>query len=115
MVHWILRWSLEHRLAVVVLATALGLAGVYCLTQINVEAYPDPTPPIVGVVAQNPALSATEMERQVTIPLETALAGMRGEKYLRSISMPGLSSVTVQFRYGTDYWESRQQVLNRFP
>ncbi len=114
MVHQILRWSLEHRLVVVILSAVLVGVGFYCIDHINVEAYPDPTPPIIGVTAQGPALSATEMERLVTVPLETALAGIRGERYLRSNSMAGLSSLTVQFRYGTDYWAARQEVLNRF-
>src|SRR5438105_71369 len=114
MIYLIVRWSLQHRWAVVLLALALALAGVYCVGRINVEAYPDPTPPIVGITAQDPALSAAEMERLVTVPLETALAGIREERYLRSISMPGLSSLTVQFRYGANYWDSRQEVLNRF-
>ncbi|MBV9126253.1 MAG: efflux RND transporter permease subunit, partial [Planctomycetes bacterium] len=114
MVHLILRWSLEHRWAVLLLTAMLILVGGYCLERINVEAYPDPTPPIVGVIAQNPALSAEEMERLVTVPLETALAGIQNEQYLRTISMPGLSSLTVQFRYGSDYWADRQEVINRF-
>jgi cobalt-zinc-cadmium resistance protein CzcA len=114
MVHAIIRWSLEHRLAVVLLTIGLAAAGIYCTSEINVEAYPDPTPPIVGVTAQNPALSAVEMERMVTVPLETAMAGIRQERYLRSISMAGLSSLTIQFRYGMDYWAARQEVINRF-
>ena len=114
MIHHVIRWSLEHRWVVIVLSLVLLVVGTLCAIHINVEAYPDPTPPIVGVIAQDPALSAAEMERQVTVPLETALAGIRGEQYLRSISMPGLSNLTVQFRYGTDYWACRQEVLNRF-
>jgi cobalt-zinc-cadmium resistance protein CzcA len=114
MVYHIIRWSLANRLVVILLAVLLGVVGGLCASRINVEAYPDPTPPIIGVTAQNPALSATEMERQVTVPLETAFTGIRGERYLRSTTMPGLSSITVQFGYGTDYWAARQEVLNRF-
>ncbi|HEV3261645.1 MAG TPA: efflux RND transporter permease subunit, partial [Gemmataceae bacterium] len=114
MVHHIIRWSLQNRLVVVLLTVALAVVGAYCLTRINIEAYPDPTPPIVGITAQDPGLSAVEMERQVTVPLEKVMGAIPGEQYLRSISMPGLSSLTVQFRYGTDYWGARQQVINRF-
>src|SRR5439155_7099808 len=54
-----------------------------------------------------------EMERLVGIPLETALNGMRGLKDLRSTSVAGLNDIKCQFEYGTDYWEARQEVLNR--
>jgi cobalt-zinc-cadmium resistance protein CzcA len=114
MLHWIISWSLGHRPAVLLAAVVLVAVGAYCAQRINVEAYPDPTPPIVGLIAQNPALSATEMERLVTVPLEVAMAGIRGEQYLRSTTMSGLSSLTVQFHYGVDYWAARQEVLNRF-
>jgi cobalt-zinc-cadmium resistance protein CzcA len=114
MLHWIIRWSLGHRLAVILATVVLVAVGAYCAQRINVEAYPDPTPPIVGLIAQNPALSAREMERLVTVPLEVAMAGIRGEQYLRSTTMSGLSSLTVQFHYGVDYWAARQEVLNRF-
>ena len=59
-----------------------AVVGGFCASQINIEAYPDPTPPIIGITAQNPALSATEMERLVTVPLETAMASIRDEQYL---------------------------------
>jgi cobalt-zinc-cadmium resistance protein CzcA len=114
MIHLVIRWSLANRLVVILMTLVLIAVGVYCAQRINVEAYPDPTPPIIGVTALNPGLSAAEMERLVTVPLETAMAGIRGERYLRSISMPGLSSLTVQFEYGLDYWAARQEVLNRF-
>ena len=55
---------------------------------LNVEAYPDPTPPLVEVITQNPGASPEEMERLISIPIETALNGMPGLKYLRSISSP---------------------------
>ena len=80
---------------------------------LNVEAYPDPTPPLVEVIAQNPGASPEEMERLVGIPLETALNGMPGLESLRCISISGLTDIKCQFAYGTDYAASRQEVLNR--
>ena len=89
------------------------IAGIYALTQLDIEAYPDPSPPLVEFITQNPAWSAEEMERQVTVPVETQLFGIPGLEYTRSISIFGLSDVKLYFAYGTDYFADRQEALNR--
>jgi cobalt-zinc-cadmium resistance protein CzcA len=113
MVRAIISWSLHNRLVVVL--GALGLIGVggYAALNLNVEAYPDPTPPLVEVITQSLGASPEEMERLVGIPIETALNGMPGLEYLRSTSVSGLNDVKCQFAYGTDYGAARQEVLNR--
>jgi cobalt-zinc-cadmium resistance protein CzcA len=88
-------------------------AGIHSAINLNVEAYPDPTPPLVEVITQNPGASPEEMERLIGIPLETALNGMPGLKDLRSTSVAGLNDIKCQFAYGTDYWSARQEVINR--
>ena len=98
---------------VILLAMALAAVGIYSVLNINVEAYPDPAPAIVEVIAQYPGASAEEVERQVTIPLEIALAGMPGLDYTRSKSLFGLSHLRNQFNYGVDYFRARLEVLNR--
>ena len=113
MVHAIITWSLHNRLIVILGVIALIGAGVYSAANLNVEAYPDPTPPLVEVIAQNPGASPEEMERLVARPLEIALNGMPGLEALRSTSIAGLSDIKCQFAYGTDYREARQDVLNR--
>src|SRR5262249_3531717 len=85
----------------------------YAFLHVNVEAYPDPAPAIVEVLAQWPGASAEEMERQVTIPLEITLAGMPGLKETRSRSLFGLSYLRNQFEYGIDYEKAKQEVINR--
>ena len=87
MIKNLIRWALHSRLVVILLALALLVFGLSSFRAVNVEAYPDPAPPIVEVVAQYPGASAEEIERQVTIPLEVALAGMPGLKYTRTQSM----------------------------
>ena len=87
--------------------------GVYSFINVNVEAYPDPAPAIVEVVAQYPGASAEEVERQVSVPLEVAFAGMPGLTMTRSKSLFGLSHIRNQFEYGHDFWECRQEVINR--
>lgn len=113
MIHRIIVWSLHNRL--IVLLGIAGLIGVgsYSALHLNIEAYPDPTPPLVGVICQNSGASPEEIERLVTIPMETALNGAPGLEYLRSTSISGLSDVRCQFRYGTNYQAARQEVLNR--
>ncbi|WP_165075839.1 efflux RND transporter permease subunit [Paludisphaera rhizosphaerae] len=113
MVRAIISWSLHNRLIVLLGVAALVAAGVYSAMHLDVEAYPDPTPPLVEVITQNPGASPEEMERLVGIPLETALNGMKGLKYLRSTSLAGLNDIKCIFEYGTDYWAARQEVINR--
>ena len=113
MVHKMIGWAVHQPLIVLLLAATLIVAGGYAFLHINVEAYPDPAPPIIEVVAQNPGASAEEMERLVTIPLEVTLAGMPGLQTTRSKSLFGLSDLRNQFSYGVDYWAARQEVINR--
>ena len=70
---------------------------------VNVEAYPDPAPAIVEVIAQFPGASAEEVERQVTIPLEVTFAGMPGLKKINSKSLFGLSDLKMTWHYGNEY------------
>ncbi|HEX7379115.1 MAG TPA: efflux RND transporter permease subunit [Pirellulales bacterium] len=109
----LIRWSVHNPLIVILTTLALAVVGGYAFSHVNVEAYPDPAPPIVEVIAQYRGHSAEEMERLVTIPLEVALAGMPGLKYTRSKSLFGLSYLNNQFEYGIDYLQARQEVINR--
>ncbi len=113
MIAKLIHWSVNNPLIVVLLTFALTVAGGYAFSRVNVEAYPDPAPAIVEVIAQYRGRSAEEMERQVTIPLEVALSGMPGLKYIRSKSLFGLSYINTQFEYGFDYKAARQEVINR--
>lgn len=113
MIRKLLDWAVANPLIVMILVTGLIIGGGYAFTHVNIEAYPDPTPAIIDVVAQFPGASAEQVERQVTIPLEVALAGMPGLETTRSQSQFGLSFLRNQFRFGKDYWEARQEVLNR--
>ena len=113
MVHAIIKWSLHNRLLVILGTLVLIGVGIYAAINLNVEAYPDPTPPLIAIISQNLGASPEEMERLVGLPLETALNGTPGLQYLRSTSIAGLNDIRCQFSYGTDYWTARQEVLNR--
>src|SRR5437016_89251 len=113
MVRKLIDWAVATPFIVMLAAVALVVGGGYAFVNVNVEAYPDPAPAIIEVVAQYPGASAEEVERLVTIPLEVALAGMRGLKYTRTKSMFGLSHLRNQFEYGVDHVAARQEVLNR--
>src|SRR5206468_282640 len=78
-----------------------------------IEAYPNPVPPLVEVIAQPEGTSAEDVERYVTVPLEIGLAGMPGLDHVRSQSLFGLADIKCYFRWGTTYAEARQEVLNR--
>jgi len=104
---------LRYRALTVVALGAWLVTGFYAFLRLDIEAYPDPSPPLVEFITQNPAWSAEEMERQVTVPIETALFGIPGLEYTRSISLFGLSDVKLYFDYGTDYFKDRQEALDR--
>src|SRR6516225_11722991 len=113
MVRKLIEWAVGSALIVVLLAFGLAAFGVYAFNHVNVEAYPDPAPAIIEVIAQYPGFSAEEVERLVTIPLEVALAGMPGLTYTRTKSLAGLCHLRNQFDYGVDYYAARQEVINR--
>jgi cobalt-zinc-cadmium resistance protein CzcA len=113
MVRSLIAWAVNNPLIVILFVFALAGFGGFAFFKVNVEAYPDPAPAIIEVVAQYPGATAEEVERLVTIPLEVALAGMPGLQYTRSKSLPGLSHLRNQFVYGVDYFVARQEVINR--
>src|SRR5499433_1316728 len=78
--------------------------GLVAFSKLNIEAYPNPAPVILEITAQAPGLSAEEMERYYTIPMEVGLAPTPGVAIIRSTSFYGLSFVRVTFKYGIDYY-----------
>ncbi|QEL14096.1 efflux RND transporter permease subunit [Limnoglobus roseus] len=110
--NWI-SWAVANPLIVMILTVVLAIGGGYAFVHVNIEAYPDPAPAIIEVVAQFPGASAEEVERQVTVPLEVALAGMPGLDTTRSKSLFGLSHIRNQFTYAREYEQAKQDVLNR--
>ncbi|MDE2489069.1 MAG: efflux RND transporter permease subunit [Alphaproteobacteria bacterium] len=100
--------------ALVMLMTAvLVAAGVWSFQRLPVDAYPDLSPPIVEVITQWPGHSAEEVERLITVPIENGTNGTPDTVTSRSISLYGLSDVTITFKGGTDAYFARQEVLNR--
>jgi heavy metal efflux system protein len=105
--------ALRQRILVVILSIALMAGGFFAYKRLNIEAYPDPVPPLVDIVTQNPGQSSEEIERYITIPIEVQMAGLPYIKAIRTISLVGLSDVKVQFTYDISYREAAQLVTNR--
>lgn len=108
-----IRTLLRFRNVVLILFLASLGIGIFAFTRLDIEAYPDPSPPMVEFITQNPAWSAEEMEQQVTVPLETGLYGTPKLEQIRSISIFGLSDVKMYFSFDSDYFVDRQEALNR--
>jgi Cu/Ag efflux pump CusA len=109
----LIAFALKQRVIMVVLFTATLIGGLSAFLQLNIEAYPDPTPPMVDVITQSAGLSAEEIERYITIPIETQTAGLPNLRTIRTISLYGLSDVKLQFSFDFTYEQALQQVLNR--
>src|SRR5947199_1349677 len=105
--------AVHRRYLMVGLFVAVFVGGLVAFRQLNIEAYPDPTPPMVDVITQSPGLSSEEIERYITIPIATQVAGIKNVRTIRTISLYGLSDVKLQFSFNYTYDEALQQVLNR--
>src|SRR6266536_4524366 len=105
--------AVSRRYLMVGLFAVVMIGGLIAFKQLNIEAYPDPTPPMVDIVTQSPGLSSEEIERYITIPIETQVAGIKNLRTIRTISLYGLSDVKLQFSFDYTYEEALQQVLNR--
>src|SRR5438270_10618999 len=113
MLRGLIAWAVNNPFIVILFALTLAGFGSYAFSNVNVEAYPDPAPAIIEVVAQFPGASAEEVERLVTIPMEVGLRGMPGLQSCRSKSLFGLSHLRNQFDYSKDYDKAKQEVINR--
>src|SRR6266481_3968745 len=109
----LIAFCLSRRPLVLITYAVFIAAGFAAFAAMNIEAYPDPAPPIIEIIAQYPGQSPEEVERYVTIPIEIAVASTPGLKYIRSNTVYALGFLRLQFEYGRDYYFVRQQVINR--
>ena len=113
MIRSLMALALRERIVVVGIALMLLLAGLYSFSQLDIEAYPDPVQPLIEVLALPNGLSAEEVEKLVTVPIEYGLAGMRDLQAMRSISLYGLSDIRCYFSWDSDYYWDRVETINR--
>ena len=113
MMNRIVASSLRQRFIVVFMTLLLVAAGWWALGRLPMDAYPDLSPPIVEVITQWPGHTAEEVERLITVPVENGMNGIPKTATMRSISLYGLSDVTLTFENGTDNYAARQEVFNR--
>ena len=109
----ILRFSIKQRYMVIALTLLVAAFGAVSLTRLPIDAVPDVTNKQVVINAMGAALSPVEMEKQVTFPLETSLAGIPGLETTRSLSRNGFAQITAVFRDDIDIYFARQQVNER--
>jgi len=105
--------ALKGRAVIIGLAIALLLSGIFAFSQIDIEAYPDPVQPMVELLTLPNGLSAEEVERLVTVPLEYTLSTTRNLEAMRSISLFGLSDIRCYFSWDSDYYWDNAETVNQ--
>ncbi len=113
MLNAIINWSLQHRLLVIAITLIVGGTGLYSLSRLPIDAYPDTTPIMVQINTTAASLSPLEIEQQVTFPIEQVISGLPRLEEVRSVSKFGLSVVTAIFEDGADLYLARQMVMER--
>ncbi|MEO7112472.1 MAG: CusA/CzcA family heavy metal efflux RND transporter, partial [Polyangiaceae bacterium] len=113
MIEKLVAFALRTQFVVFVVVIVVIGGGLFAYKNLDIEAYPNPVPPMVEVITQPGGLSAEEVERTVTVPIEIALSGMPGADHIRSQSLFGLSDVKCYFKWGNEYNDVRQEVINR--
>lgn len=111
--NWIVDFALKQRILVVAVMFLVFAGGGVAFWKLNIEAYPDPVPPMVDIITQSGGQSAEDIERYVTVPLEVQMAGIPHVASVRTISLFGLSDVKVQFTYDLTYQQAEQWITNR--
>src|SRR5512141_3150145 len=104
----LISFSLQQRLLICALALALVVIGVWSLSVLPIDAFPDTTPVQVQINTTAAALNPQETEAQITVPIELAISGLPGLKNVRSISKFGLSQVVATFNDSIDIYKARQ-------
>ncbi len=115
MINRLVSFALSQRFLVIIAMSALMVWGIVSFNRLPIDAYPDLSPPQVEVITQWPGHAAEEVERLITIPIEVEMNGIPQLQALRSISLYGLSSITMNFAYGADPYFVREQAFERLP
>jgi len=105
--------ALRHRLLTLLLGAVLAGLGAHAMLKLPIDAFPDVSAPQVKIILKVPGLTPEEIERRVTIPVETELLGLPRQTMLRSVAKYGLTDITLDFEDGTDIYWARQQVSER--
>ena len=113
MIHKLIHIALRQKFVVFALTLATLVAGIWAFHELPVDAYPDLSPPKVEIITQWQGHAAEEVERLITIPLETELNGAPGLTVMRSLSMYGLSDVSLIFEDKSDSYFDREQIFQR--
>jgi len=113
MLSYIIKYSLQNKLVVVLLAALVLGAGGYVASEMEVDVFPDLTAPTVVVMTEAPGMAPDEVERLVTFPIETAVNGATSIRRVRSQSAMGFSLVWVEFEWDMDVYNARQIVSEK--
>lgn len=113
MISTLIRFSLIHRLMLLLLATALAVGGLWAFKTLPIDAFPDISAPQVQIIVKAPGLSPTEVESRITFPIEMEMQGLPRQTVLRSITKYALSIIKIDFEDGTDIYWARNQVSER--
>jgi heavy metal efflux system protein len=113
MLEKLITFSLQQRIFIFIASVILVIAGIIAVQNLPIEAFPDVEDVHVGIVTQVPGLAPEEVERVVTLPIEHGMSGVPHLTQMRSVSITGLSVVTLTFSEKTDDYFARQQVLEK--
>src|SRR6266567_1495863 len=113
MIDKLIRWSLQYRTIVIVLAASFIAWGAFVLRDVPLDVLPDVSAPTVTILVEGHGMAPTEMESLVTFPIESALNGASGVRRVRSATAVGLAVVWVEFDWGQDILRARQIVTEK--
>ncbi|WP_457596296.1 efflux RND transporter permease subunit [Hydrogenimonas sp.] len=114
MIDKLIGFALSQRILAVVVALAIAVGGVIAYSKLTIDAFPDVSTTQVKIIIKAPGMTPSEVEQQITIPIELEMQGIPHQKIVRSISKYALADITIDFEEGTDLYWARDRVYQRF-